>query len=367
MGKKLKIAFDAKRLFHNKEGLGTYARTLVEDLQENYPEHDYILCTPSLSNEDFAEPFRDKSKYSILTAGANVPGALWRSKTIVTDLEKAGVDIYLGLSNELPYGIQNSVVKSIVTIHDVLFREFPQQFSIADRWIYKKKFQHALQASDHVMATSRHTKSDIIKHFAHQEDKITVAYQPVSSIFRTAPFIESHEKRHYLFVGTINARKNLEYILEAYSLLPKNQLRKLVVVGEGKAYKQKMKELSSQYQLEEWIDFVGNVSDLELLELYQQAIGLIFPSKYEGFGRPLLEALTLRIPVITGRNSSLPEVVGKYGTIIEYDRAELLVAAIEKHNKSTNGNDRFTGLENHLDKFSPENHSNLIMSLLRAL
>ena len=125
-----------------------------------------------------------------------------------------------------------------------------------------------------------------------------------------------------------------------------------------------MKELSSQYQLEEWIDFVGNVSDLELLELYQQAIGLIFPSKYEGFGRPLLEALTLRIPVITGRNSSLPEVVGKYGTIIEYDRAELLVAAIEKHNKSTNGNDRFTGLENHLDKFSPENHSNLIMSCL---
>jgi len=346
--------------------LGTYARTLVADLQRFFPEHEYILCSPTVSDEVFAEPFHDTSRFSLLTAGEGVPGALWRSKRIVTDLEKAEVDIYFGLSNELPYGVQNSTVKSIVTIHDVLFKEFPQQFSIADRWIYKKKFQHALHASDHVLATSKHTKSDILKHFRQQEDKITVAYQPVSTIFRTDDS-EEKNKKHYLFVGTINARKNLEFLIEAYRVMPKNQLRKLIVVGEGKAYKQKMMKLISQYELEEWVEFVGNVADIELLKLYKQAIGLIFPSKYEGFGRPLLEALTLRIPVITGNNSSLPEVVGKYGTIIEYDRAESLVAAIERHNKSINDKDRFADLSDHLDKFSPENHSNLIMSSLRAI
>jgi len=165
-------------------------------------------------------------------------------------------------------------------------------------------------------------------------------------------------------VGTVNERKNLEIIVEAYKSLPEEERRPIIVVGHGKRYKERMMELVSNYELSSFFSFRTDVEDLALRELYKKSIGLLFPSKYEGFGRPVVEALSLGIPVITGSSSSLPEVTGKYGIIIEYDRPESLVEAIVKMNKRPYREALMVGVEDHLEKFDSEAHSKLIMNIL---
>jgi len=366
LGASLKIAFDAKRLFHNREGLGAYARTVVADLQAAYPQHKYYLCTPVVSEHDFVQPFLDPSKFTVIQPSSRQLGSLWRTKTVVKDLERVGIDLYFGLSNELPFGIARSSVAAVVMIHDVLYREFPQQFSRVDRWIYNKKFKHALRAADLILSTSAHTKADITKHFDVRSKTIEVLYQPIAPSYRSVVH-ETLMPSHYLYVGTINARKNLELIIQAYKLLPEAQRRKVVIVGEGGRYKNQMLDLIKLYGLVEWFDFKGNVSEYDLISLYKAAIALIFPSKYEGFGRPIVEALSMRVPVITGSNSSLPEVVGKYGIIIEYDRPESLVEAISKMNRLSDRESFLEGVEAHLEKFDSSMHSHSLMSLLASL
>lgn len=366
MERKLKIAFDAKRLFYNREGLGSYARTLISDLQKCFPQHEYLLCSPEVQRVSFTEPFFDLSKYGHLTAGKSLSKSLWRSKTIVQDLEAEKVDVYFGLSNELPFGISKSEVKSVVTIHDVLFRTFPQQFSAIDRWIYQRKFQNAIESADQIIATSQSTREDI-EHYFTTNQPIEIAYQAISEVYRGGEKDESFPKEHYIVVGTINDRKNLRLLIEAYMRLPEKERKQVVVVGNGNRYKAKMLDLVDKYGLTQYFSFIGNVDDQTLKSLYKKSIGLVFPSKYEGFGRPIVESLSLGIPVITGANSSLPEVMGKHGIIIEYNRAESLVEAITKMNKRSYREALMIGVENHLRKFDSDTHSKLIMNILTKI
>ncbi len=363
MEKKLKIAFDAKRLFWNREGLGSYARTLVSDMQRLHPEHEYILCTPQINKAEFTLPFLDASKYRIISSDG-ISDSYWRSRGVLKSLESEDVDVYFGLSNELPFGIAQSSVPSVVTIHDVLYKRFPQQFSLIDRWIYQRKFSHAISAADCIIATSQSTAKDI-EHYFRPKKRMEVAYQSVSPLYRNNS--ENSSGQHYLVVGTINERKNLKLLIRAYALLPEKHRRPVVVVGSGKKYRKEVDEEIKQNRLGAYFTFLSGVSDVELKDLYSQSIALVFPSYYEGFGRPVVEALSSGIPVITLPNSSLPEVVGKYGIIIEYDRPELLVEALILMNDEGERKKKMIGVEEHLEQFDAEEHIKLIMNVLQEI
>ena len=333
--KTFKIAFDAKRLFHNREGLGSYARTLVADLQTLYPQHQYYLFTPKASAHAYAEPFLDEEKFTIVTAeGKNA--WYWRSRGIVNDLRKHGIDVYWGLSNELPFGLSQLPIKKVVTIHDMIYKTFPQQFTWSDRWIYQRKFSNAIKSADIVMAASDSTRRDILKYFKGYEDKVATVYQAVPPVFRNRNGRSSVDQ-HYLMVGSINERKNLDLVVEAYKLLDEADRRPVVIVGGCKgAYYNMISHKIKSCKLEPYFRFVGQVDEGELIRLYQASIALLFPSLYEGFGIPIIEALTVGIPVIGNDISSIPEILGKYGIIIEYDRAESLKEAILKMNDNNN-------------------------------
>ena len=360
----LKLAFDAKRLFHNREGLGTYARTLVADLQTLYPQHEYYLLTPSISTHSYCAYFLDETKFKIVTAqGKNA--WYWRSRGMVKNLKANEIDIYWGLSNELPFGIAKSAIKSVVTIHDMIYRTFPQQFSQIDRWIYHRKFSNAIQSADLIMATSENTRRDITEYFPTSQSKIKTVYQSVSPSYRNVP--ASRQKgQHFLVVGTINERKNLDLVVEAYHILESKDRRPVIVVGSGKAYLEKMKSKIARYALEDWFQFVGQVSTEKLIELYQGALGLLFPSLYEGFGIPIVEAMMIGIPVIGNNVSSIPEVMGKYGIIIEYDSIESLKAAILKLSQSDSVQDGKSDKE-HLNRFKHDTIGQAIMQNLELV
>lgn len=313
----LRIGFDAKRLFNNFTGLGNYSRTLVHDLHEWHQQNEYFLFTPKVKNKnETKEFFNDDYK---LIKPKNSFGAYWRSFSIKKDLEAHDIDIYHGLSHEIPFGIQKTNIASIVTIHDLIYKFQPQDFSFIDRKIYNKKFKYACDNADRIVAISKSTKLDIVQNFNIDPEKIDVVYQTCSDIFKRniSPLEKEQIKKKYalpeqylLYVGSIVERKNLLTVVKTINQTKSFLKIPLVVIGNGKEYKAKIEQYIKDNNLEKHIVFLKNVSYQDLPAIYSLSKIFIYPSRYEGFGIPIVEALWTRTPVITTNCSSLPEAAG---------------------------------------------------------
>ena len=333
----MKIGFDAKRLFCNFTGLGNYSRTLVKNFKAFYPQHDLHLYTTKAREKQVNREFFNTSNYHLNISTAVIKW-LWRSYLMTNQLKRDKVDLYHGLSHELPFKIRNTGIKTVVTIHDLIFKVYPHTYSYFDRKIDDFKFKSSCISADKIIAISEHTKRDVIKHYGINPEKIEVVYQSCDPIY----FQEStnEEKRqvlkkykikgdYFLYVGSIQERKNLKLIIEAYhSLLPKMNIP-LVVVGKGKKYKKEVQEMISQLKLEHLVLWKNELEELwELKALYSGAKALIYPSFYEGFGLPVAEALLCKTPVITSGVSSLPEAGGPNSLYIDPRNHEELAAAM---------------------------------------
>lgn len=317
----MRIGFDAKRLFLNNRGLGNYARNLLYGLEKYYPEHDYLLFTPRISNE-YVSPILLKSDNIIV----NTPQGLakhatsyWRSFKLGSEAQKNKLNIYHGLAQELPRDIRKSKAGSVVTIHDMIFLQHPEFYKPIDRWIYYNKVKFAVHNADVVVAISHQTKNDLVEEFNISEDRIKVIYQSCNEIFyskRTASELKAVKEKwslpdsFLLYVGALNENKNVAIILAALNELKGKSDLPLVVVGHGDAYKKKMIDYAHQHGLQSQLIFaseVANPSPRELSAFYQLASVFIFPSFYEGFGIPILEARFSGTPVIASNSSCLQE------------------------------------------------------------
>ena len=185
----LRIGYDAKRLFNNFTGLGNYSRTLLQDLSEHFPENEYLLFSPKVKKNDRTKPFFDPSKYTIKTAKGN--STFWRSLGIKKDLENNQIQLFHGLSHEIPFGLQKTKIKSVVTIHDLIFKHYPEQFPFIDRKIYDWKFKYSCENADRIVAISESTKKDIIHFYNIPPEKIEVIYQTCDALFKTHKFVEN--------------------------------------------------------------------------------------------------------------------------------------------------------------------------------
>jgi glycosyltransferase involved in cell wall biosynthesis len=324
----MNIGFDAKRLFCNRTGLGNYARNLVRDLQVQFPQHQYQLYTPKIASLVDNLPFQDPSKFTIYLPSKRSIPALWRSAKIVKDLKINKVGLYHGLSNEIPLGLSRSGIASLVTIHDLIFKTQPQTFPWSERVIYDTKFSYACKHANKIIAISEQTKQDIMAYYGIEERRIDVVYQSCHEVFRNDSAAISKEvlqeqlpqlpQNYFLYVGTIEARKNLKLIIEAYNLDDAQHLLPIVVVGRGGAYKKLCQETIAKYKLQDRFIFLEQVGGVALLQsVYKYASGLVYPSKYEGFGIPIIEAIYSSIPVVTTRNASLPEAAGPHSYYID--------------------------------------------------
>lgn len=323
------IGFDAKRAFQNKTGLGNYSRTLLSSLNEYFEQHQYVLFTPKktpLFNTN------DMPLAKVITPAwqpAKLLSSVWRSKWITHDLLKAGLHVYHGLSNEIPAGMQKTGIPSVVTIHDLIFEHYPQQYDKGEVLVYRKKFRYACKNAHAIIATSLHTKKDIIDIYNIPPEKIHVCYQSCNQAYSQklspAQLLQIQKQynlpeTYFLYVGSIIERKNLLLLCQALKLLKTKLSIPLVVVGEGKAYKEKVKQWLMKHDLLDQVIFLSDTATAKASPeyqngahfpaIYQNALALIYPSMYEGFGIPVLEALTSGIPVVTARSSSLPEVGG---------------------------------------------------------
>jgi glycosyltransferase involved in cell wall biosynthesis len=335
----MNIGFDAKRAFHNMTGLGNYSRTLIESLANFYPNNAYYLFNPKKSHlfsptENNIKEINPKGSISKMFP------ALWRSKLMISDIERL-VDIYHGLSNELPFGIHESKVKKVVTIHDLIFEHYPDQYNHKDRIIYRTKFQYACKHADYIIAISEATKKDLIETYDIPKEKIEVCYQSCDQRFyaiselNQVNIAEKYQLNtpYFLSVGSLIERKNLLNTVKAFHMLRKEHTLKFLVIGKGNSpYKLAITDYINKNKLESDIIFLEDhypsqeiLNDLPLL--YQNAIALVYPSIKEGFGIPVIEAMASGTAVVTSKISSMFEATGDAAQCINpLDINELYIA-----------------------------------------
>ena len=331
----MRIGFDAKRAFNNYSGLGNYSRYIISNVCRFYPENECFLYTPKIAD---AELFNEPAGTIIGKPGGfwKKSGSLWRTFRLTQRLNEDAIDLYHGLSNELPYGIQKSRAKSVITIHDLIFMEHPELYKSINRNIYEKKVRTGTRVASRVIAASEQTKQDIIRFLNVDESRIRVVYQGCHRQFYSRVSEENMQNtyqrfalpsEYLLYVGTIEERKNLFKIVQA--LHHGNIDFPLVVVGRKTAYFNQVKQFIERTGLSN-VYFLDQVQASDLPAIYQGSSGFIYPSSYEGFGIPVLEALNSGVPVITSRGGCLEETAGKGGLLIDPTDQEEMIHAIRQ-------------------------------------
>ncbi|MDD3858691.1 MAG: glycosyltransferase family 1 protein [Bacteroidales bacterium] len=311
----MNIGFDAKRAYLNKSGLGNYSRDVIRSLHDFYPQNKYVLFTPEKETELLEEKYRQSvvSPRSITKIGK----ARWRSLKMGEEIKHQKIDIFHGLSNELPKNINITNVKKVVTIHDLIFIKYPQLYNFIDRKIYFRKFYNACKNADIIIATSKQTKADIINYFKTQESKIEVIYQSCSSIYSKIVSKEKIEavRESYnlpntfiLTVGTIERRKNVLNVLKAIYFF--NLDVNYVVVGKKTSYCKEIIAYAKEHNMTDRLFIRENITNDDMPAIYRMADMFVYPSIYEGFGIPILEAFYSGVPVITGDKGSTAEIAG---------------------------------------------------------
>ena len=313
----MKIGFDAKRLFNNRSGLGNYSRTLVGQLVRNHPQDSIVLYTPRAGMEvDFTSA---PNVRTVFPQGAwRRMGSLWRTSALAGIAAKDGVELYHGLSHELPVGIERTPVRSVVTIHDLIFMRHPEFYSAFDAWMHLRKVRYATRVADAVVAISRQTCKDIVELLGVPEEKIRVVYQSIAPLYTgglSADRVEEQlsgfdlPKDFVLCVGTIERRKNQGVLLEALRALPEVNL---VLVGRRSGrYGQQLDRYIERHGLSSRVRLLSGVSSLQLACLYHRSRFVAYPSIYEGFGLPIVEAMGCGKAVLTSSGGCFSEAGGQ--------------------------------------------------------
>lgn len=327
----MNIGFDAKRALYNRSGLGNYSRLIINSLHANFPCNNYFLYAPQKKNPiDFIAPdssirlcYPRQFLYKLFQS-------YWRSVSLGSDLVKDHIDLYHGLSGEIPKNIVRNKVKSIVTIHDLIFLRYPELYKAIDRKIYEKKFRFACENTNGIIAISKQTKQDLVGFFGVDPAQISVIYQGCDKRFMTiAPeAIREEVKLRYqlpgsflLYVGTIEKRKNLLNIVKA--IYQESIDMPLVAIGRKTEYFAEVQNFIAKNGMSN-ILFPENVTNDDLPAIYQMAEGFIYPSIFEGFGIPIIESLFSETPVITTKGGCFPEAGGKGALYVNPDNIDEL-------------------------------------------
>ena len=317
--KNKKIGFEAKRALHNFRGLGNYSRGVIEGLVEHYPDNEYYLFSPTPKDERAKQWLKSLPQLKLVTPGTlgSLSASTWRSVWLGRIAQKYNLDLFHGLSHELPpFGLD---CPQVVTIHDLIYLRYPEFFPAIDRLVYDRKFKTACHRANKVIAICDQTKRDLVEFFKLRPTQIEIAYQSVSASFyhllssaQVNKCLERYEIQnpYYFYVGALEERKNALTLVRAFAEIKEQTPNDLVIVGEGKDYEQRVRDLIKELNVGSRVHLLGRARYEDLPALYQGAQALCFPSFFEGFGLPIVEALFSQTPVITSTGSCFPESGG---------------------------------------------------------
>lgn len=321
----MRIAINTRFLLKDKmEGFGWFTYETVKRIVEAHPEHDFVFF--------FDRPFDPKFIFSrnvkpvVLNPPARHPilFKIWFNYSVKRALKKHKIDLFFSPDGFLSL---TSETTQIGVIHDINFEHFPEDLPKSPRNYLKKYFPLFAKKAAHLITVSEFSKQDIAKTYGINPDKITVAHNGGTDAFKPINKAVQTEVRNkftngkpfFIFVGALHARKNLGRLLTAFDAFKKqtNSENQLLIVGESLWKNAGFNEKLNQITHKNAIHFSGHVDLNTLTQLMGSARALTFVSYFEGFGIPLVEAMKAGTPILSGNKTSLPEVTGEAGVLVD--------------------------------------------------
>jgi glycosyltransferase involved in cell wall biosynthesis len=370
----MKIGYDAKRIVRNGTGLGNYGRTLVNDIAQYDAQLDLRLYAPDKGRDELRGQIVAQDNVSFCyphDSAQPFAKAWWRTFRLVKDLQRDQIQIYHGLSGELPFGISKTNIRSVVTIHDLIFLRHPEYYHWLDTKIYTWKFLQTIKEADHIIAISECTKRDIMEFGEVDGSQISVIYQSCAPRFgvrsqESGVRSQENRERYILSVGSIEERKNILLAVKALPYLPEDL--QLVIVGRHTKYTDVVQEYVERHGLTQRVKILHGVKNEELPDLYAGAEAFVYPSVYEGFGIPIIEAISTGLPVVACTGSCLEEAGGPDNLYVAPDDAEGMAAAIRQVLRGAEGREeRILRSQAYIRKFEGQNVAQQVVDLYRDL
>ncbi len=302
--------------------------------------------------------------------------SVWRSYWMGSSIKNDKLHLYHGLSHELPRNIGLASIPTVVTMHDLIFERFPELYPWLDRKLYAQKYRFSVQEASHIVAISEQTKQDLMDYYAVPESKVTVVYQncnPAFAVQHSQQNIDSALQhyhihgRYILYVGALTERKQVLTLVQAFHEARLHDM-KLVLVGSGSHYRNQILDYIRTHKLAKHVYLLSHVDAHYLPALYQGASLFVYPSLFEGFGIPIIEALTSGVPVITTEGGCFPEAGGPNSLYVSPGNVEALSAAIKKIlNNEALAQRMIAAGKEYAQQFSAENFARNTMQVYQKL
>ena len=329
------IALNALFVHRELFGGGIYIQNLVRELSQIDADNRYTLYV----SETGASHFQGLGpNFHLVYRNHRRPvRVLWEQSGLPMELRRLGVDVYHGPGYVVPLC---KVCPQITTVHDLTAYLFPETHDFFSSWYYRLLMPWSVKAADRIIAVSQSAKTDLMRLLDVASEKICVIHHGKDERFtphrdesRSARLRTKYglTKKVILFVGGIDLRKNPTSLVRAFAMLKSlHQSHELVLTGGFGEHYQWIRARLREWKVENHVVFPGYIPGEELADFYRLAEVFVYPSLYEGFGLPVLEAMACGVPVITSNVSAMPEVAGDAAILVEPNNIEDLAAAIER-------------------------------------
>ena len=307
------VLIDADALGRQRTGNETYIRELLRALRAPDLRLAAVTRHPELVPKGI-EPVELPARHQLVRMSLQLPRLLRRLRPAVAHFQHALPLAYSG--------------RSVVTVHDLSFERDPSLMGLRDRLVFRTTVPRSARRASRVIVVSEQTKRDLIEHSGVPAERISVVPNAVGPQF-SPEGPQANGQPYALVVGSLEPRKDPLTAVEGFALLESDDLR-LVFAGPDRGEGSAAREAAARRGLEQRVEFKGHVSEDELATLYRGAACLVFPSRDEGFGLPLLEAMASGVPVVSSNAGALPEIAGDAAILVEPGNPAALAGGIER-------------------------------------